>query len=157
MAVFVPRTDGGTERFANMDEARRVLGTPNHGLPIWIPPDPEEVEAVRQENAQIAITNLGRKMRGLKPLPFKPEPSGLPTWVPSVQTKLVMLQGLMERSSPISLIRQQILEQDVERFNDYYVRTKPRWMKQGEFGFSLNPNQFLSLTDKARRVSWSDE
>ena len=157
MAVFVPRTDGGTERFANMDEAIRILGTPNHGLPIWIPPDAEEVEAVRQENLQIAVKNLQRAVRGLPPLPFKAEPIGLPTWVPSVQTKLRMLNGLMERSSPISLIRQQILEQDVERFNDYYVRTRPLWMKQGEFGFSLHPNQFLSLTDKARRVSWSDE
>lgn len=157
MAVFVPRSDGGTERFANMDEAIRVLGTPHHGLPIAIPPDPAEVAAVREANARLATTNWLRKMLGLPPLPLQPEPTSLPTWVPSVQIQLRTLKGLMERSSPISLIRQQILEQDVEKFNEYYLRTKPLWMRHGEFGFSLNPNQFLSLADKARRVSWSDE
>ena len=49
------------------------------------------------------------------------------------------------------------LAQKVVEFNNYYLRSRANWMTQGEFGFSVNPNQFISLADKARRMMWTDE
>ena len=157
MAVLIPRSDGKTEKFASMSEAIRILSDPNNGLPISVPPNPGEVEAVRQANAKIAESNKERELRGEPLLPYQPEPTSMPSWAPSVLSKLRQIEMADQRSNTMSLPTADILRQQVTDFNDYYVRTKALWMHQGEFGFSLNPNQFISMSDKARRMTWSDE
>lgn len=146
--VRVPTVNGDYQEFPSLAKAVSVLSQPNHGYPIRV-----RVNTLLGETSD----RLWRLLRryGL-PFPEPPPPEFKDTWDPTVVAAMQATQRVNRTFLFGSAMRTWINIQ-VESYNDYYKRTRKAWMKHGEFGFSLNPNQFLSMSDKIRMLMWSDE
>ena len=156
-AVVVPTTDGGTHEFASWDEAIQTLSTPGHGLPIQYRKIPTLAERLSGMIGGF-LGSLGGLFGTPPPPPPPPPPPTLPTWDPGVvelmnQAKNRSYGSLLSDSSTYDAL----LALKILAFNQYYITSRARWMRLGEFGFSMNPNKFIQMSDKSRRMMWWDE
>ena len=104
------------------------------------------------------ITALSNPNHGL-PVHYEGMGGSRDTWDPLV---IDLMQRAKNKSSEYGNGNNQKkydqnLAEKVVDFNHYYILSRARWMSQGEFSFSVNPNQFIQLSDKARRMMWTDE
>ncbi|MFN8612624.1 MAG: hypothetical protein U0931_34110 [Vulcanimicrobiota bacterium] len=147
--VQIPTMTGGYHEFSSWDEALETLGTPNHGLPIRIVKNPA------------AGGLLGSLLGSLGALlgfpPPSTEPVYLQTWDPVGMAMIrdARVNGIYGMGA--DAVFEIVLFAQVTLFDMYYQSTKPRWMKLGDFGFNMNPNKFIQMSDKARRMMWWDE
>lgn len=142
VVVRVPTINGDYQEFSSLKKAVEVLSQPNHGLPIRV----RSMSPV-QFGLERLFTLLG--------LPVTPKPYSN-TWEPEVVASLNHSLGLNQDNLLVGAGHTYI-GLKVGDFNDYYKKTRKAWMRYGEFGFVLNPNQFLSMSDKMRIMMWSDE
>ncbi|MBS2039742.1 hypothetical protein JST97_32455 [bacterium] len=127
IVLQVPTMTGGYREFDSWDEVMQALATPDHGLPIRF--------------------RLDSFLGG--------EPRIVQTWSPE---GMALLQAA--RNAPYMTsdwIYEFRLLIQVLLFDLYYQSTRPKWMKLGDFGFNMNPNKFIQMSDKARRMMWWDE
>lgn len=151
--VRIPTTVGGYEEFPSLEKAVEVLSKPNHGLPIRLRSSSPAWDSF-QHMQRVAPSILQLLLRlGLVTEP--PAPPYVDTWDPAVAARLQ--RALLDNQTILGSRLRTLVNLQIEGYNDYYKKTHKAWMKQGEFGFSLNPNQFLSMSDKIRMLMWSDE
>lgn len=97
------------------------------------------------------MPNLGGMFGGSPPPPPPPPPPPLGTNDP------LFLNSVSEDiDESISTHQMMKLWGAVGKFNDLYQQHHYSWMRQGAFGFSFDPNQFIQISDKARKVMWRE-
>lgn len=95
-------------------------------------------------------------------LPIRIQMNSILTGPRIIQTWSSEGLALMQNAKNTKLVPSDLLYDvnlffQVTLFNLYYQTTRANWMKLGDFGFNLNPNKFIQMSDKARRMMWWDE
>ena len=141
---------------ANIDQYTLEMGKKNPYMTITVPTlDGSKLEFSSWDDL---ISTLSNPNHGL-PVHYEGMGGSRDTWDPLVidQMKRAKNKSIEYGQGDNQRNYDDLLADKVVDFNNYYIRTRAAWMGQGEFSFSVNPNQFIQLTDKARRMMWTDE
>lgn len=142
---FAAEANGRFYNFSSVPELIALLQNPAHTESIraagfQVPP------TMKWESEEVILPN-GERVMQLVPKFVSGWTSVTDASDPKFLGQVSFLTGLK-----VDMTWDQYMPQMIANYNELYQKNRPPWMRQDSWGFNFDPNKFLQLTEKTRRL-----